>query len=63
MPGKSGGRFIAARQVVLLHRDHRGQRIAHNHHAQTVIQGGPEHVIATLLLGRGRNRDDKRSDS
>ena len=56
------GRFVAARQVVLLHGDHRRQRIPHNHHAQTILQGGPDNRVAGLLLGRGHTRDHERGE-
>ena len=42
--GKTGWRFVRTHQVIELSRHHRGQRVAHDHHAQAVFQRRPRYI-------------------
>ena len=55
--GKTGGRFVAAGDVILLYGDDRRQRVAHDHHAQAVIERGPDYIVVFFGGGQSCNQE------
>ena len=49
IPGKPAGVSLPAREIILLDGGHRRQRIAHDHHAQSVIERGPEYGLVSIV--------------
>ena len=56
--GETGRRIMAAREVVLLDGRNRGERIAHNHHAQPVIECRADHRLMRIVRSQGSQQND-----
>ncbi len=63
--GETGRRLVGADQIVELGGHHRRQIIAHNHHAQTVVQRRAQHAgaVRRVCIGTGLQRCQRQAQN